>query len=75
MSEEEFGEGSFDKGVTLSIPFNWAIGTPTRNRAETEVRSLSRDGGARLDVDGRLYDMVRDSQTGELYDGWGKFWR
>lgn len=75
LSEEEFGEGSFDKGVTLSIPLSWAIGTPTRNRAETEIRSLSRDGGARLSVDGRLYDMVRDSQTGELYDGWGKFWR
>ncbi|WBU62959.1 YjbH domain-containing protein [Paracoccus aerodenitrificans] len=75
MSEEDFGEGSFDKGVVFSIPLNWATGTPTTRRAVSDVRSLSRDGGARLRTDGRLYEVVRDSHTGELYDGWGKFWR
>ena len=75
MSTEDFGEGSFDKGVVMSIPLSWATGTPSKKRAVSDVRSLSRDGGARLRVDGRLYEAVRDSHTGELYDGWGKFWR
>ncbi|WBU60794.1 YjbH domain-containing protein [Paracoccus albus] len=75
MSEEEFGEGSFDKGVRLSIPVSWATGQPSTNRVGGTIRSLSRDGGSRLRVDGRLYDKVRESHTGNLYDGWGKFWR
>lgn len=75
LSDEEFGEGSFDKGITLSIPVSWAIGTPTRDRAGSTLRSLSRDGGARLNVDGRLYDKVRDAQSVKLYQGWGRFWR
>ena len=42
---------------------------------EADIRSLSRDGGARVRVDGRLYESIRASQTNKLYDGWGKFWR
>lgn len=75
LSDEEFGEGSFDKGITMSIPITWALGTPTRDRATTNLRSLSRDGGARVNVDGRLYDKVRDAQSVKLYQGWGRFWR
>jgi hypothetical protein len=72
---EEFGEGSFDKGITLSIPFDWFSGTPSRSRSETVLRSLSRDGGARLSVDGRLYDLVRDTDQSHLESRWGRFWR
>lgn len=75
LSAEEFGEGSFDKGVTLSIPLGWATGQATRDRVSTNLRSLSRDGGSRLDVNGRLYDRVRESHTVDLYEGWGRFWR
>lgn len=75
MSTEEFGEGSFDKGVMLSIPISWATGQPSRERVSTTLRSLSRDGGAQLNVNGRLYDKVRDSHSVNLYEGWGRFWR
>ncbi|SDE58365.1 Exopolysaccharide biosynthesis protein YbjH [Paracoccus isoporae] len=75
MSEEEFGEGSFDKGIRLSIPLSWATGTPSTQRIGGTIRSLSRDGGSRVRVDDRLYEVVRESHTGNLYDGWGKFWR
>ncbi|QBX35446.1 YjbH domain-containing protein [Paracoccus liaowanqingii] len=75
LSAEEFGEGSFDKGVTLSIPLGWATGQASRDRVSTNLRSLSRDGGSRLDVNGRLYDRVRESHTVDLYEGWGRFWR
>ncbi|CAM3158414.1 YjbH domain-containing protein [Paracoccus nototheniae] len=75
LSAEEFGEGSFDKGITLSIPLGWATGQASRDRVSTNLRSLSRDGGSRLDVNGRLYDRVRESHTVDLYEGWGRFWR
>ncbi|WP_265500602.1 YjbH domain-containing protein [Paracoccus beibuensis] len=75
LSSEEFGEGSFDKGVTLSIPLGWAAGQASRDRVSTNLRSLSRDGGSRLEVNGRLYDRVRESHTVDLYEGWGRFWR
>lgn len=75
MSSEDFGEGSFDKGVKLSIPLGWGTGQPSLRRVGGDIRSLSRDGGARLRVPGRLYDKVRDSHSGQLYQGWGRFWR
>lgn len=75
MSAEAFGEGSFDKGITLSIPLGWATGQPSLSRVGGDLRSLARDGGARLRVDGRLYDRVRDSHSGKIYEGWGSFWR
>ena len=75
MSDEDFGEGSFDKGVTLSIPLGWGTGQPSLRRVGGDIRSLSRDGGSRLRVQGRLYDKVRDSHSGQLYQGWGRFWR
>jgi hypothetical protein len=72
---EEFGEGSFDKGITLTIPFEWFTGLPSQTRSEAVLRSLSRDGGARLQVGGRLYPLVRDTDQPHLEDRWGRFWR
>ncbi|SES31336.1 Exopolysaccharide biosynthesis protein YbjH [Tranquillimonas rosea] len=75
VSAEEFGEGSFDKGIRVSIPFSWFLGEPTRNTASTTIRPIQRDGGARLSVSGRLYDQVRDYHRGELAGQWGRVWR
>ncbi|SIT81530.1 Exopolysaccharide biosynthesis protein YbjH [Yoonia rosea] len=72
---EDFGEGSFDKGVQLTIPLDWAIGTATRDQVDVRLSSLSRDGGARLNVDGRLYETVRGGHVVALQDSWGRFWR
>ncbi len=72
---DDFGEGSFDKGIRVTIPINWVTGQATRDQAGLTIRPVLRDGGARLDVDGRLYEVVRDAQGLELRDGWGRFWR
>jgi hypothetical protein len=74
-SAEEFGEGSFDKGLRITIPMNWVLGQPNRSELTTTMRSLQRDGGARLDIDGRLYDSVRDYHLGILDTQWGRVWR
>lgn len=75
LSAEEFGEGSFDKGITIRAPLAWAIGTPSKRTIGGTLSSLNRDGGQRVRVDGRLYDTIRDSHSTKMYDGWGKFWR
>jgi Exopolysaccharide biosynthesis protein YbjH len=75
VSAEDFGEGSFDKGIRLSIPVNWITGKPSRSVLSSTLRPLTRDGGARLEVQGRLYDTVRDYHDPMLDMQWGRFWR
>ena len=75
VSFDDFGEGSFDKGIRINIPIDWLTGTATKGGYGTTIRPVQRDGGARLEVRNRLYNVVRGSQTNELEDRWGKFWR
>ena len=74
VSAEEFGEGSFDKGITLTIPLNWFTGRPTRQVVSTVIRPIQRDGGARLNVSDRLYEQVRDGHRTDLVADWGRVW-
>ena len=75
VSFEDFGEGSFDKGITVSIPLSWFTGQPSRRNISQTLRPILRDGGARLFVQGRLYDRVRDYHDSALQDQIGRFWR
>ena len=72
---DDFGEGSFDKGIRVTIPFSWAIGKPARQANTITIQSLTRDGGARLNVKDRLYPMVRDYHQPDMAREWGRFWR
>lgn len=49
VSAEDFGEGSFDKGLFFRIPFNGLLPGNTRSSYSTVLRSLERDGGRRLE--------------------------
>jgi hypothetical protein len=55
VSAEKFGEGSFDKGLYLRIPFDVMTTTRTSNVANLVYSPLKRDGGARLNRDFTLY--------------------
>nr|WP_245710740.1 YjbH domain-containing protein [Citreimonas salinaria] len=72
---DDFGEGSFDKGLRFSIPLATLAGTPSRQSNDIVIQSLSRDGGARLNVRGRLYDKVREYHEPDAAKSWGRFWR
>ena len=72
---DTFGEGSFDKGIRISLPLSFLTGQPIQKVLKTTVRPLLRDGGARLDVENRLYDTVRTYQEPNLDAAWGRFWR
>ncbi|MEM7190552.1 MAG: YjbH domain-containing protein, partial [Pseudomonadota bacterium] len=71
----EFGEGSFDKGIFLTIPFNWAVPFETREKFDLVLRPLTRDGGQRLDVSDRLWPSVEEVDRAHLGTGWEDFWR
>ncbi|ETX29677.1 YjbH domain-containing protein [Roseivivax isoporae] len=75
LSADEFGEGSFDKGIRVTLPLNWAIGSANRRAETVVIKPITRDGGARLSVRGRLYDRVRDNHGPEMAKTWGRFWR
>lgn len=75
VSAAEFGEGSFDKGIRIEIPISWITGRDDRQKIATTLRPVLRDGGARLEVNGRLYDTVRDYDTNGLNSQWGRVWR
>lgn len=74
VSAEEFGEGSFDKGINLTIPVSWFLGTPGKRAISTTIRPIQRDGGARLAVPGRLYNQVRGGHLNALEDQWSRVW-
>jgi len=72
---DEFGEGSFDKGLFLKIPLNWAVPYETRSAFTTTIRPLTRDGGQRLDVANRLYGIVEGQDRKGLRRDWGTVWQ
>ncbi|MBP9181977.1 MAG: YjbH domain-containing protein [Fuscovulum sp.] len=75
VSAEEFGEGSFDKGIIITVPIDWVTGKPLKTRYSTVIRPIQRDGGARLYVSDRLYETVRGLQATEMDGTWGRFWK
>ena len=48
VSAEDFGEGSFDKGLSLRFPMHLLFGTKTRASYSTSLRPTERDGGRYL---------------------------
>ena len=69
VSAKDFGEGSFDKGMFLRIPFYGLFGGNTRGSYGTRIRPIQRDGGQRLenfsgniwwDIRGARYDAFSD---------------
>ena len=48
VSTEEFGEGSFDKGVYFSIPLDIVSKNSSKNNARFVWKNLTKDGGAML---------------------------
>ena len=75
VSADEFGEGSFDKGLTIEAPLTYFLGTQNIRSVSTTIRPIQRDGGARVNISGRLYDEVRNTHRNRLTDQWGRVWK
>ena len=58
VSAQQFGEGSFDKGIYVSIPFEAMMTKSDSSVGNILWQPLIRDGGAKLERAVRLYDMT-----------------
>lgn len=59
VSSAQFGEGSFDKGIYVTIPFDVLLPRSTPGSGSLAWSPLTRDGGARLSRQFPLYDLTR----------------
>ena len=71
-SFDEFGEGSFDKGFFLNLPLDLAFGNSVRRRTTVEFRPLTRDGGQRAAIPGRLYQLAKQGSVVAISRDWDK---
>ncbi len=62
----KFGEGSFDKGIIVHIPFEWGLPIFSQSSYDLRLNSLTRDGGQRLENDDSLYDETERTSDGEI---------
>lgn len=58
VSAAEFGEGSFDKGIYVNIPFDVMMPKSSPSMANIIWSPLTRDGGARLNRRFTLFDLT-----------------
>ncbi len=58
LTAEEYGEGSYNKGFYISIPFDVMTVKPSTNRATISWLPLSRDGGQMLNRKYSLYGVT-----------------
>lgn len=58
VSAAEFGEGSFDKGVYVTLPFDAFFTQSVAGTANLVFNPLTRDGGAKLSRSVELYDFT-----------------
>ena len=65
VTAAQFGEGSFDKGVYLNIPFDALLTRSSSDIASIIWHPLTRDGGAMLHREFRLFDLTK-GQGGDL---------
>ncbi|MFT4248549.1 MAG: YjbH domain-containing protein [Pseudomonas sp.] len=72
VSAAQFGEGSFDKGIYISIPFDLMLPRSMRARASFVWQPLIRDGGAMLARKYALYNLTSDRDERFFYDNLDK---
>lgn len=63
---DKFGEGSFDKGIIIHIPFEWGLPIHSKSAYDLRLPSLTRDGGQRLLNDDTLYQQTLETSYGEI---------
>jgi hypothetical protein len=68
VSAEEFGEGSFDKGIYVSVPMDFLLPRSSRSRANLVWHPLVRDGGARLVRRYTLYGLTDERDPDLLFN-------
>lgn len=66
LSAKQFGEGSFDKGIYVNIPFDVMLPKSSPSTANIIWTPLTRDGGARLNRKFTLFDLTRQQSASTM---------
>ena len=66
ISFEEFGEGSFDKGIYFSIPLDLVSKSYQKGNARFLWKNLTRDGGARLNGGVSIKSFIDNNSRNQL---------
>ena len=74
---ETWGEGSFDKGITIKAPINWFTGKKSRSYANAIIKPITGDGGAKLNLseENYLYYRVSEYSNKNILDNWTRVFR
>lgn len=67
---DKFGEGSFDKGIYLSMPLDLFFTSSSRGNANVTWRPITRDGGAKLARRYSLYGLTETRRLGEYWENY-----
>lgn len=70
MSSEDFGDGSFDKGIYLTMPLEIFWYQPTREKMRYNFQGLGKNGGQKLDWGSGLYDMLSPGRMDRIARNW-----
>jgi hypothetical protein len=73
VSAEEFGEGSFDKGFYINVPMNIFSKAYVKNVQGFSLRTMTRDGGQKLELNNRLIDSFYGSTLDEFNENWTNY--
>ena len=72
VSAEEFGEGSFDKGFFINVPFDLLLPRSTTGSGHIAYRPLTRDGGQMVHVSTRLYGQTGAANLNTVARDWDR---
>lgn len=72
VSSADFGEGSFDKGIYFTFPFDSFFAKSSTSQGTIAWNPLTRDGGARLARRYSLYNMTDARNIDHFNDGFGQ---
>ncbi len=70
VSEELFGEGSFDKGFYFQVPLDLFSKGYSANYTNFKLSPLTRDGGAKLIDENSLKGLIYNSSYSEIARDW-----
>lgn len=70
LSEEEFGEGSFDKGFYISVPTKLFYSDYRSGNISFGLHPLTKDGAALLNQFNSLFSILGDSNKSSILRDW-----
>lgn len=70
MSDGDFGRGNFDKGLYISVPFDFFWYRQSREKARIRFKRLGKNGGQKIEPGTDLYELFSPSRPYKLRRTW-----